>query len=150
MDLKSKDFLIRDWKEDDRDIIIKIENSMPWMGIFAGEFEYLKEKYQKTIVDEIFKDEYYWIIERKTGEPLGSLSLDIDSETEAHIYIHTIENADMTGFGIQMLDKVLHYISQKYGIENFYAGLWNEDDPSIPIFEEAGYEAADGCIEICV
>ena len=150
MNLESRDFVIRDRRDNDKETILKIENSMPWVRAFSGELEYLKEHYDKTILEEISNEDYYWIIERKNGESLGSLSLDIDSESEAHIYIHPIENADMSGFGSELLDKAIRYLNREYGIETFFAGLWDEKDPSIPLFEEAGYEIEDGSIEISV
>ena len=58
------------------------------------------------------------------------------------------KNTDMTGFGEQMIDKASQYLHQKYGISTFYAGLRDEKDPSIPLFEEAGYVMEDGVIEI--
>ena len=65
-------------------------------------------------------------------------------------YIHCIDNVDMTGFGSQLLNKAVQYLSREYGISVFYAGLWEEKDPSIAMFEEAGYRLEDGSIEISV
>ena len=146
MYLESADFLIRDRKDSDQDIIIKIETSMPWMKPFSEKVE--EETYRKTILDRISKDEHYWIIERKNGEPLGSLSFDIDSDLEAHIYIHPIENVDMSGFGTQLLNKAVEYLNREFRIETIYAGLWDKNDPSIPLYKEADYEVEDGNLEI--
>ena len=146
MYLESVDFVIRDRKDDDQEIILQIEKSMPWVKAFPEKRE--EEIYLKNLLDYISKDEQYWIIERKNGEVLVSLSIDIDDESEAHIYIHLIENIDMTGFGEQMLDKVSQYLHQKYGITTLLSGKL--DDASSSSLFQAELHRGGACAAHCL
>jgi RimJ/RimL family protein N-acetyltransferase len=157
VNLESKNFLVRTLTSEDKEPLRELENTRPWAKGMLKMIEELKEITDATDEDTDFfeklwndyiKSEYFWVIERKPGTFCGDIQLDIDSEHEAHFYIQLLDDADISSFGSELFDAVIDCISHESAIQNFYIELWNEEDRSKQIYEEAGYVLEGGCLEI--
>ena len=146
MNLESRDYLVRRVRVDDKDAICKIEFAMPWIKIIAEQYNV----YFEILWNTYLKSEDFWIIESKSLGTVAYIQVDPDSDEEAHLYIHFRDYTEVSGFGKQLLRKTIEYISQELGFTIFYVEMWDENDPSRHVFEEAGYEIEDGGLEIDV
>lgn len=158
MNIESENFIVRKLNMSDKENMRKLELTRPWAkGIVEladelkvvtsskGEFDYFENLwscYQK--------EKYFWIIERKPGIFCGDIQIDIDSDNEAHLYIQLLDEADITGFGMELFETVVKNIADISGIRNFYVELWDEADASKDVYSEAGYDFEDEYLEFAV
>ena len=127
----------------DIEAVRKITYDLPWTKAMP---EKEKKRYFELLWNEYLNSDYFWVIESKTQGVVAHITIDADSEIEAHFYIHKSMTADLDGFGSQLLGKIVKYIKNDLSFDNLYVHLWDENDPSGRIYEEAGYEIDDGAV----
>lgn len=151
MYLESKNFIVRKLEIEDKENIKALEESRPWAkGILkfkdslpGGDgFDYFEHLW----ADYIDKD-YFWCIYRKDGQFCGDVQLDQNSETEYHFYIQLMDDAKIEGFGTELFEQLIDEIVEESGAKYLEFELWNEEDKSKIIFEEAGYDMTEGSWE---
>jgi RimJ/RimL family protein N-acetyltransferase len=157
MEFQSENFVVRGLHNDDKENMRVLEWSRPWVKPFRDLMDHLtevtasgeQEHYFEGLWNDYQKEPYLGIIERKPGIFCGDIQIDMDaSENEAHLYIQLLENANIAGFGTELFETVIEYISKKMGVKTFYVELWNEADKSKEVYTEAGYSIENGYLEI--
>lgn len=151
MYLESRNFIVRKLELEDKQNIKALEESRPWAkGIVkfkdslpGGEgFDYFEHLW----TDYIDKD-YFWCIYRKDGQFCGDIQLEQNSATEYCFYIQLMDDAKIDGFGTELFEQLIEEIVKESGAEYLEFELWNEEDRSKVIFEEAGYDMTKGSWE---
>ena len=143
MNLENHDFWVRTVKDQDRDKIREIEFSMPWIRKMPD-----KDLYFENLWNAYVESDCFWIVEHKMLGVVAYIELDKDTEREGHFYIHLQDPAKVIGFGEQMLDEVIADIGREHSISDLFIEMWDENDPSMQIYEEAGHKLHNGYLEI--
>ena len=143
MHLESNDFCVRTVKAQDREKVCEIEHSLPWVRKMHD-----KDLYFENLWEAYLKSDCFWIVEHKSLGVVAYLELDKDTKSQGHFYIHLQDPSEVIGFGEQMLDEVIAKISSEHSVRDLFIEMWDENDPSIHIYEEAGHKLYDGYLEI--
>ena len=151
MHLRSEHFVIDNLQLKDKENIRALEESRPWIkGLLrfkdslpgADKFDVFD--YFETLWNDYLEMDYFWCIYRKDGEFCGDVQLERDGEDEYHLYIQIMEDARIEGLGKELFERLISEIVEETGAKHLEFELWNDKDRSKEIFEEAGYNLADG------
>ena len=151
MYLESKNFIVRKLKTEDKGNIKALEESRPWAKGIFGDKDLLPEKHRFDYFEHLWEGyidkDYIWCIYRKDCQFCGDVQLDKNSETEYNLYIQLMDDAKIEGFGTELFDQLIEGVIEETGAQYLEFELWNQDDKSKIIFEEAGCDMADGIWE---
>ena len=151
MHLRSEHFAIDDLQLKDKENIRALAESRPWIkGLLrfkdslpdADKFNVFD--YFETLWNDYIKMDFFWCIYRKDGEFCGDVQWARDGEDDYRLYIQIMEDARIDGLGKELFERLISEIVEETGAKHLEYELWNDKDRSKEIFEEAGYNLADG------
>lgn len=148
MFIESDNFIIDKLQIKDKDNLRILEESRPWAKAILAFKDQLPDGNEFNYFENLWREyqthDYFWCIYRKNGQFCGDVQLDRESDTEFHLYIQILDDANIEGFGIEVFNLLIDKLVEETGAEHLEFELWNEDDPSKAIFEELGIELDDG------
>lgn len=152
MYLEGKNYIVRNLKPEDKHNIMTLEESRPWAKNMLKFANFLPSGNTQNYFEDLWKDyvteQFFWCIYRKDGSFCGDIQLDKDGEEEFHFYIQLMDDAEIEGFGTELFGQLLTEVAKISRAKYLYIELWNEEDRSKLIYEEAGYEIKNGQLEI--
>lgn len=148
MYISSRNFYIRSLEERDKEFIKYVEETRPWNRAFDNTEDVFNYRLFDDMWNNYIEAKESWCIFNKDNQFYGVIHIDRESETECEIYFQMLPDVDIKGIGSELLNKFLEALNEVYGIEEFEVSLWDENDISKSIFEEAGYEFDEEYLEI--
>lgn len=149
MRVESKNFIVRGVNLYDMEEMEEVTCTPAWVALLQVD-TVTEDLSIEDIYTRYVKDSYNWVIENKKFQFCGGIFLDVEYGGMGHLYIHSAPDAPIEGFGKELLIEAIDTISEETQCKDFLVTFWDDKDPDIAEFREAGYVVQDAELSIYV